>query len=88
MYTFIQSDRDSLNPIEDCMVGVRRSLLRWKVTRTMNRGKGELSILTGLNIAANLAIYVVLSPGAFDGPVFILNPTFGTVGAHNQVGVS
>ncbi len=88
MYKFILSDRDPLNPIEDCMVGVRRSPLRGHMTRTMNRGKGKLTVLTGLNIAANLAINVVLSPGILNWPVFILNPTLGTIGADNHVSVS
>ena len=82
------SNRESFNPIEDGVVGVRRSPLGCHVPCSVDSCESELTVLTGLNIAANLAIHEVLVPSVLNGPVFILNPGLCPVGADNHISIS
>jgi hypothetical protein len=58
------------------------------VTRTMDGCESELTVFTGLNIAANLTINEVLVPRVLNFPVFILDPGLCAIGADNHISIS
>ncbi len=84
----INSDRESLDPVEDSVVSELRSPLRGHVASAVNGSESEFSVVTGLNVSTNLAINEILLPVIGDGPVSSFNPCLGSVGADNHVSIT
>ena len=82
------SNGKSLDPVEDGVISEFGSPLRGHVSSSVNGSKGEHSIVTSLDITTNLATDEVLLPVVCNGPVFILNPSLGSICADSHIGIA
>lgn len=58
------------------------------MSSSVNGSKGEHSIVTSLDITTNLTTDEVLLPVFCNGPVFILNPSLGSVCADSHISIA
>ena len=70
------------------MVSEFRSPLGCHVASSVDSGKGEHSVVTGLYPTTDLRSNEVLLPVLSDGPVLILDPSLGSVGADRHIGIT
>lgn len=84
----INSDGESLDPVEDSVVSELRSPLRGHVASAVNGSESEFSVVTSLNISTDLATNEILLPVIGDGPVSSFNPCLGSIGADSHVSIT
>lgn len=72
------------------MIGIRSAPLWSHVPSAVNGGKNELTIVSGLRIAANLRVNHELFPGLslIDRPVQLFDPSLGAISRYNAIGIS
>lgn len=82
------SDGNTLDPVEDCVVGELRSPLGGHMTGTVNSCECEFAVVAGFNVSTDLSIHEVLLPVCGDAPVCSFNPGLGSISADCHIGIS
>jgi hypothetical protein len=81
------SDRCLVDPVEDQVVSLSSLELGSHVTGTVNSRESEVAGV-GLEVATDLPLNRVDSPGLGDGPFQSCNPVLGSEGGHGTISVT